>query len=107
MISFAVAVMAPKATRASIPISGLLPSSLLQIPPQNPEMHPMIHALHGASDSLVPLSHAQTTVEQIRSLGLHADLEIFENTPHTISHPMQTKLFSLLDRYLLEADKLQ
>lgn len=96
MLSFAVAVKYPRSIAEAVPVSGLLPPSMVPAvwPPGEPM--PRIVALHGDADTRVPYAFGQKSVASLRALGLDAELKSYPGVGHTLTSEMRRDLFAAL-----------
>lgn len=104
MISFAVAVKHPQTIGYAIPISGTLPELLW---PQSgaPPNAPIIHALHGKNDRIVPFTLTSRLVTHLEKMNYNATLESYPDTEHTISQEMREQWFALIEGAIQPSDK--
>lgn len=102
ILSFAVAAAHPEAVVAAVPMSGLWPQPLRPTGPlPAAATRPVVVALHGQDDKLVPLAGARESVAALEALGMEASLETFPAVAHRISAEMRARLFHLLKKFLL------
>jgi phospholipase/carboxylesterase len=95
ILSFAIAVLHPELVSAAFPISGELPSPLLD-KAADASVFPPITALHGTADARIPFARAERTVLSLKKRHVSVDLKSYPGTPHTISPDMRAALFQLL-----------
>jgi phospholipase/carboxylesterase len=98
MLSYTLAVRHPKAFRALMPISGLLPETLW--PKTLPAGAPPVLALHGTADTLVPVAPAREAVSHLVKTGYNAELREFEDVGHTITPAMLEAIRAWLNNAL-------
>ena len=98
MLSYALAAFAPDLIASAVPVSGLLPASLLP-PVRRGVALPIVRAMHGDADPRVPVSAGRATVAALRAAGYDATMREFGGVGHTISSEMRAEL----DRTLREA----
>jgi phospholipase/carboxylesterase len=94
MLSFAVAAKHPDRIAAAVPIAGWLPSHLL--PAGRPARAPLVRAMHGSADPLVPLSLDRETCDRLKELGYDVELLTFEGIDHSLSLEMHRVWMQLL-----------
>ena len=97
MLSFAVATRHPDAVGTAIPIAGVLPEPLLPSAPP-PEGGPVVRALHGLSDPLVPADAARRTVAALQAQRWDVSLAEFEDTAHQVTPPVRRAMCEELTR---------
>ncbi len=95
-ISFAVAVRHPEKIRATIPVSGAIPQTLIDGKSPGPTKSVPIRALHGDMDEIIPIEPARKTVKLLSEKGWDAELKEYSRRGHTISDSMQSDLFDLI-----------
>jgi phospholipase/carboxylesterase len=83
MLSFAVAVHHPDAVRASLPLSGFLPTDAIPEGRASSESAP-IQAFHGVLDTVLPLDDARTTVDHLQARGWPVDLKVYDGVSHSV-----------------------
>jgi len=93
-LSFALAVLHPTSVAASIPVGGWVAFPLPKEAPASPR--PPITALHGATDSLIPVAPTRGSVASLKALGFEAELREFPGVGHTIPEPMRRELLGLV-----------
>lgn len=95
MLSFAIAARHPDAIAAAFPIGGVLPEPLW---PRGPSAGGGLEvvALHGESDTRVPIGPTRNGVEALARAGFQASIQTFPGVGHGIPAPMRTRLFELL-----------
>jgi phospholipase/carboxylesterase len=93
-LSFALAVLHPTSVAASIPVGGWVAFPIPKEAPAAPR--PPITALHGAADSLIPVSPTRAAVTSLRALGFQAELREFPGVGHSIPEPMRRELHGLV-----------
>jgi phospholipase/carboxylesterase len=99
MLSYTLAVRHPTAFALAIPIAGLLPRALF--PAERPSgALPKIRALHGTTDTVVPIEPARAAIEHLERTGYDAVLIEHEGVAHTISGRMLDQLNAWLSEAL-------
>lgn len=81
MLAFALGSLHPDTVRASVPVMGLLPRSLVR----RTERQVMFRAVHGTSDEVVPLSAGERAVTWLRGAGRDATLTTVEGSGHEMT----------------------
>ncbi len=105
ILSFVVAANHPDVVVAAIPMSGLWPQELRPRGPFPPGIKlPVLVALHGADDGLVPNAGAVESVAAMKALGMDATIESFPDVAHRVSAEMRKRLFELLRLYLVGSE---
>jgi phospholipase/carboxylesterase len=101
ILSFVVAASHPDLVAAAIPMSGLWP---VEMRPSGPfeaaGSMPVVVALHGEEDGLVPFDSAHESVEAMKALGMDARMEPYPDVAHRISGEMRLRLYELLQELL-------
>ncbi len=87
MLSFALAVRHPELVDAAVPMSGFLPRGLW--PTALPAHAPVIAAVHGTADDVLPYALAEASVAHLSSLGWPATLTSFEGVRHSVPAPVR------------------
>lgn len=96
MLSFALAVRHPQRLALAVPISGTLPAPIWPAARDADAANPPIRALHGTTDTVVPIAPTQELVAHLERQGYDATLRIFEGVGHVITADMQAALDELL-----------
>jgi phospholipase/carboxylesterase len=96
MLSFAIAAKHPERIKAAVPVAGWLPDHL--VPKQRPAKPPLLRAMHGTADSLVPLSLDRETCDRLRALGYDVELLTYDGVDHSISYEMLRTWMALLSQ---------
>ena len=86
MLSFAIAMKRPDRIAAAVPVAGWLPPPLW--PEAKPARAPIVRALHGTADSVVPYALDRRTCDRLRELGFDVELHSFEGIDHMITPDM-------------------
>jgi phospholipase/carboxylesterase len=94
MLSFAIAARHPDRISASVPIAGWLPPPLW--PESKPARAPIVRALHGTGDSVVPFALDQRTCDHLRELGYDVALDAYERIDHTVTPEMHRRWLEIL-----------
>ncbi len=81
ILSFYLAARHADEISSAVPISGLLPASLLP----SGEMPAPIFAFHGSRDEVVPVEAARSTVAAFRAAGGSAELREYSHLGHAVS----------------------
>jgi phospholipase/carboxylesterase len=100
MISFAVAANHPETVQAAIPISGVLPAPIRPQARRQGVKYPKIRALHGATDTLIPLGPTRQTVDHLKKIGFDITLQVYPGVGHVLTDQMQQDLYRLLNETL-------
>jgi phospholipase/carboxylesterase len=95
-LSFALAVLHPTSVAAAIPVGGWVAFPLPLPKAAAGAPRPPITALHGAADSLIPVSPTRASVTSLRALGFQAELREFPGVGHSIPEPMRRELLGLV-----------
>jgi phospholipase/carboxylesterase len=96
MLSFAIAAKHPERIKAAVPVAGWLPDHLL--PKTKPAKPPLVRAMHGTLDPVVPLSLDRQTCERLRALGWDVELLTYEGIDHSVSLEMHRTWMALLSQ---------
>lgn len=96
MLTFELAVHHGELFAAAFPVGGHLPPPLWPEKVDDPSAYPPIIALHGDADPAVELGPTQAAVDQLRGLGLDADIHVYPEVGHAIPPPMRAELHQLL-----------
>ena len=83
ILSLAMATYYPQDIRASVPVSGWLPSSIWPETDVAPIV-PVI-AFHGEKDSVLPISATEESIIALRSLGMEIEFQRYSGLDHQIS----------------------
>lgn len=103
MVSFQVAAMHPEVFSAAFPIGGWLPPSLW--PKQQPKGNlPIIRALHGTDDPIVPYAPTERAVAALKAVGFDATLTGFPGVRHAVVPKVRSALFEHLRRHVSQGD---
>jgi phospholipase/carboxylesterase len=94
MLSFALAVTHPEQIRTAIPLAGWLPEGLRPI--RAPAQAPVIVALHGDADQVLPIGPTRDAVAALRTAGFDVQLSEYPGVAHTLSAGMRRELFRQL-----------
>ncbi len=86
MLSYAVAAIHPEHVLAAVPISGWLPPPLW--PEERPARPPLIRALHGTADPIVPVGLDRQGCAHLVAVGFDATLQTFQGVAHTVTPDM-------------------
>jgi len=89
MLSFALAVRHPDQLALALPISGTLPAPIWPTARGNAAPRPPIRALHGTTDTVVPIEPTRALVAELARLGFDVSLQTFEGVGHTIAPEMK------------------
>jgi phospholipase/carboxylesterase len=89
MITFALAARHPSLVGAAFPVAGFLPPPL--DPPRGAALPPLV-AFHGAEDRVVPAQLARASVDRLRSLGVRAEIHVYDGLGHSISNELRGDL---------------
>lgn len=101
ILSFAVALHHPDAIAAAVPVAGALPPALSSPSPMPSGTHrPIIRALHGASDRVVPFIAAKMLVIGLASQGYDATMQSFAGVAHGIPPEMRRAVFAAITSVL-------
>ena len=99
IMSFALATLHPETVAAAVPVAGFLPQELWPEPTATVQPQaglPMVLALHGEKDGVIPLDRARWTVEVLKTRGYKAELRSYPNVSHTVSRDMRHDLLNAL-----------
>jgi phospholipase/carboxylesterase len=96
MLSFALSAKYPSLIAEAVPISGLMPPSMIPTPWPAAAPMPRIFALHGEADQRVPFDLSKMGVEKLRAAGVQAELKSYPGVGHTVSPDMRRDLFVAL-----------
>lgn len=103
-VSFDLAVHHPEVIDAAFPMSGGLPAPLYPQSEIAARATAPIFAVHGTSDTMVPITMARATVAKIVSLGGRAQLEEFPDVPHTVTTAMHDEISRHIEARLRTGD---
>jgi len=92
MLAYTLAVRYPDDVGAVFPVSGLLFPDALPRTGFEPTRVPPIVALHGRTDSVVPIADDRRGVQLLRARGVGVELHEYD-AAHTITREMRDKLF--------------
>ena len=93
MLSYVLAARHPREIAYAFPISGGAPRALL---PRARAAAAPIYALHGASDELIEVGFARSTVAVFKEEGATAELRDFAGVGHNVSPAMREDLLTRL-----------
>ncbi len=94
MLSFVLSTRHPELFGLSVPLGGVLPSSFL---PRVGKSYPtQVVALHGAKDTVMPLSRTQQRIKRMKRGGVRVEIEVFANVGHRIPLKMQHRMHQLI-----------
>ena len=95
MLSYAMAVLHPKAIRGAVPIAGLLPKALW------PKAGPVapVRALHGTADNRVPYSAAEALTLHLVDLKIDAQLTPFLDVKHSVPAAVRAAAFEAIKAF--------
>lgn len=92
ILSYALALDQPSAMRLALPIAGMLPAPLWPMTRAKQARSPMIRALHGERDEIVPTDHDRRLVKRLSDLGYDVQLTTYPDVGHAISAAMQAEI---------------
>lgn len=97
MLSYAMAVLYPRAIRGAVPIAGLLPKALwpVRVGDKGEAVAP-IRALHGTADDRVPYSAAEALTIHLLDLKVDAQLTPFFGVKHRVPPPVRAAAFEAI-----------
>jgi phospholipase/carboxylesterase len=95
VLSYALAALHPGLIAAAYPVSGWLPSPLVDRAPRSGP-RPALVALHGDSDPLIALDAARASVSALKQRGYAASLQVFHGVGHRLAPAVHQRLFELL-----------
>ncbi len=98
MLTLGFARLEPELVSAALPIAGWLHPDA---EPPEPARLPIIRAIHGAGDPIVPLDETRDAIRTFSRWGYDATLEVFESDEHAITPAIRRRYEQHL-RYLLE-----
>ena len=101
MLSYVLAARHPREIAYAFPISGGAPRALL---PRARAASAPIYALHGASDELIEVAFARSTVAAFKDEGATAELREFAGVGHNVTPEMREDLLSRL-RSAIESER--
>ena len=88
ILSYALAVLHPESVGTAFPLSGWLPPDLIPARPREAESVPLVWAMHGADDEVVPYGPTREMIERLWTIGLWVRLVEFEGTRHRMTGEM-------------------
>jgi phospholipase/carboxylesterase len=106
MLSYALALSRPELIAFAMPISGMLPEPLWPAKPKpTGYYYPVMHALHGDEDRIVPLSADQQLQNALHTRGYPAQLEVYPGAGHAITLEMVQTIRVTLTREVLALER--
>lgn len=102
ILSFAVALHHPDTIAAAVPVAGALPPALTDAAPMASatDRRPVIRALHGAADKVVPFFAAKLLVIGLAGQGYDATMQSFAEVGHGIPPEMRRAVFAAITSVL-------
>ncbi len=96
MLTFALAVRHPEVVGQAVAVGGWLPPPLWPEAKTDGVKYPKLIALHGTTDTAVPLPPTQEAVDALKAKGFEFTLQTYEGVGHMIPPPMRRDLHDQL-----------
>ncbi len=107
VISFMVAARHPERVGAAIPVAGVLPQFAWPDEARFLGHSPIIRALNGETDELIPALDVRRCVVKLRMLKVDATMRLYRGVGHSISSAMRDDYFSTLSAFVVGVSEPQ
>jgi phospholipase/carboxylesterase len=99
VMSMALALLHPASVAAAIPLSGVLPTSLMPASVAPGSRYPPLRAHIGDQDPYFSVQRFRAAMAHLRTIGLDADLSLYPGLDHNVSPDMRAELYRLLEMH--------
>jgi phospholipase/carboxylesterase len=103
LLAFALAVHHPRSVGWAFPVAGWLPPALVPGVLEHATTYPVIRAMHGTDDEIMPIEPTREAVGKLAALGIDAEIVEFPGVGHETTAGMN----ELFHAWLVEAVEVE